>query len=57
MQAISPKMFSKSITNRRNQSLLRRKEIIKESPDLFVFLDFPAKIMGKKRIPEKSINY
>ena len=48
MQAISQKMFSKSLKNRRNQSLLRRTEIIKESPDLFVFLDFPVKLMGKK---------
>ena len=42
-------MFSKSLTNRRNQALLRRKEIMKESPYLSVFLDFPAKLMGKKR--------
>ena len=43
------KMFSKSLTNRRNQALLRRKEIIKELPDLSVILDFPAKLMGKKK--------
>ena len=43
------KMFSKSLTNRRNQALLRRKEIIKELPDLSVLLDFPAKLMGKKK--------
>ena len=42
-------MFSKSLTNCWNQALLRRKEIIKESPDLSVFLDFPAKLMGNKR--------
>ena len=42
-------MFSKNLKNCRNQSLLRRKEILKESPDLSVFLDFPAKLMGKKR--------
>ena len=42
-------MFSERLTNRRNQSLLRRKEIIKESPYLSVFLHFPAKFMGRKR--------
>ena len=42
-------MFSKSLRNLRNQALLRRKEIIKRSSDLSVFLDFPAKLVGKKR--------
>ena len=42
-------MFSKSLRNLRNQALLRRKEIIKRSSDLSVFLDFPAKLVGEKR--------
>ena len=48
-KATVSQMFSERLTNRTNQSLLRRKEIIKESPDLSVFLHFPAKFMGRKR--------
>ena len=47
---------SKSHTNHKNQALLR-KEIIKELPDLSVFLDFPAKLMGNKRHSRENINY
>ena len=31
------------------QRVLQIAEIPKESPDLSIFLDFPAKLMGKKR--------
>ena len=41
--------FSKTLTNRRNNALVRRKDILKESPDLQIHLEFPAKLMGKKR--------
>ena len=42
-------MFSKNLTNCRNQALLRRKEILKGLSNLSVFLHFAAQLMGKKR--------
>ena len=43
---IVAQMFSKTLTNRKNNEI---KEILKKLPDLQIYLEFPAKLMGKRR--------
>ena len=42
-------MFTKRLTTRRNEALKRRKELLKKDPTFQIYLEYPAKLMGKKR--------
>ena len=42
-------MFSKDLTERRNNALIKRKEHIKEHPNLQIKLDFPATLKYRER--------
>ena len=42
-------MFTKRLTTRRNEALKRRKELLKKDPTLQIYLEYPAKLMEKKR--------
>ena len=43
------KMFTKRLTTRRNEALKQREELLEKDPILQIFLEYPAKLMGKKR--------
>ena len=47
-------MFLKEPYKSQESSSVETKKIIKESPDLAVILDFPAKLMGKKRLSQEK---
>ena len=42
-------MFTKRLTTRMNEALKWRKELLEEDPTLQMYLEYPAKLMGKKR--------
>ena len=42
-------MFSKDLTERRNNALIKRKEHIKKHPNLQIKLDFPATLKYRER--------
>ena len=42
-------MFSKQLTKILNKALKERKEMIQESPELDIYLEFPAHLMAKKK--------
>ena len=42
-------MFTKQLTTRGNKALKRRKDLLEEDPTLQIYLEYPAKLMGKKR--------
>ena len=42
-------MFSKELTQRRNNALKRRKEMLQQSNDLNIYLEYPARLMARKR--------
>ena len=42
-------VFSKELTQRRNEALIKRKEILQESPELNIYLEFSACLMAKKK--------
>ena len=42
-------MFTKQLTTRRNEVLKRHKELLEEDPALQIYLEYPAKLVGKKR--------
>ena len=42
-------MFSKELAQKRNGTLRKRKEILLESPELNIYLEFPASLMTKKK--------
>ena len=47
---IVSQMFSKELTQRCNEALKRRKEILAaESNDLNIYLEFPARLMARKK--------
>ena len=41
--------YTSQLTNRRNTALLHRKELVKADNTLQAFLEYPAKLMGRKR--------
>ena len=43
------KMFTKRLTTRRNEALKQREELLEKDPILQIFLEYPAKLMRKKR--------
>ena len=42
-------MYTPQLTSRRNAALLHCKELIKKDSTLQAFLEYPAKLMGRKR--------
>ena len=42
-------MYTPQLTSRRNAALLHRKELIQKDSTLQAFLEYPAKLMGRKR--------
>ena len=42
-------MFTKRLTTRGNEALKRRKDLLEEYPTLQIYLEYAAKLMGKKR--------
>ena len=46
---------SKELTQRRNESLKKRKKILQESPELNNYMEFRACLMAKKKKSETSI--
>ena len=43
-------MFSKELTQRQNEALKKRKKIFQESPELNIYLEFPTRLMAKKKM-------
>lgn len=42
-------MFSKELTQQRNNSLKGRKEMLQQSNELNIYLEYPAHLMARKR--------
>ena len=42
-------MFTKRFTKRRNEALKRRKELLEEDLTLQIYLEYPAKLIGKEK--------
>ena len=42
-------MFTKQLTTSGNEALKRHKDLLEEDPTLQIYLEYPAKLMGKKR--------
>ena len=46
---IVSQMFSKNLTTRRNEAMKKRKELLETSPNLSIYLEYPAKLMSRNK--------